>query len=139
MAVTAVAKLWRIYTKKILMLISLISGSTNPSEKVLLLIKKKTITNALNPKATKPNFFSKVKKPIVKATPNAPTEAVNPIAKTVRSEQNVVVKALSLKSSMTASTKNIMTACIKSLPRMKSTPRRCQEYEAKLLNPLLER
>ena len=83
MAVTAVAKLWRIYTKKILMLISLISGSTNPSEKVLLLIKKKTITNAPNQKAIEPNSFSRAKKPIVKATPNARIEAVNPIVKTV--------------------------------------------------------
>ena len=44
---------------------------------------KKTITNAQNPKATKPNCFSKAKKPIVKAIPNALTEAVKQIAKTV--------------------------------------------------------
>ena len=134
MAVTAVAKLLRIYIKKTSTPTFLISGSTNPSEKVLLLIKKKTITNALNPKATKPNFFSKVKKPIVKATPNAHTEAVNPIVKTVRSESNAVVKALSLKSWTTASTKNIMTACIKSLLKMKNMPRKCREYEVKQSN-----
>ena len=92
MAVTAVAKRWRIYTKKTSTLIFLISDNTNLSEKVLRFTKKKTITNAQNPKATKLNFYSKAKKGIVKATPNARIEAVNPIVKTAHSENNVVVK-----------------------------------------------
>lgn len=66
------------------MLIFQISDNTNPSETVLPTTKKKTIINAQNLKATKPNYFSKAKKPIVKATPNARTEAVNPIASIVR-------------------------------------------------------
>ena len=39
-----------------------LSDNTNQSEKVLPSTKKKTITNAQNPKATKPNCFSKAKK-----------------------------------------------------------------------------
>jgi hypothetical protein len=68
------------------------SDNTNPSEKVLPSTKKKIITNALNPKATKPNYFSKAKKPIAKATPNARTEVAKQIVKTAHSENNVVVK-----------------------------------------------
>jgi hypothetical protein len=62
----------------------LISVNTNPSEKVLPSTKKKIITNVQNPKATKLNYCSKAKKQIVKATPNEPIEAVNPIASIVR-------------------------------------------------------
>ena len=98
MVVTAVVKHWRIYMKKTSTLTSQTSDNTNPSEKVLPSTKKKIITNAQNPKATKPNCFSKAKKPIVKATPNARTEAVKPIVKTVHSENLVVVKAPSLKN-----------------------------------------
>ena len=68
------------------------SDNTNQSEKVLPSTKNKIITNALNPKATKPNYFSKAKKPIAKATPNAPTEVAKQIVKTAHSENNVVVK-----------------------------------------------
>ena len=98
MAVTAVAKRCRIYIKKTSTLIFLTLDNTNPSEKVLPSTKKKTITNVQNPKATKPNYCSKAKKRIVKATPNAPTEAVNPIVKTAHSENTAVAKAPSLKS-----------------------------------------
>ncbi len=42
-------------------------------------------------------FFSKAKKPIAKATPNALTEAVNLSANIVHSENNVVVKVPSSK------------------------------------------
>ena len=80
------------------MLIFQTLDNTNPSEKVLPSTKKKIITNAQNPKATKLSFFSKAKKPIVKATPNAPTEAASPIVKTAHSENNVVAKVPSLKS-----------------------------------------
>jgi len=59
------------------------SDNTNPSEKVLPSTKKKIITNAQNPKATKRNCFSKAKKGIVKATPNERTEVAKQIAKTV--------------------------------------------------------
>ena len=69
-------KHWRIYMKKTSTLTSQTLDNTNPSEKVLPSTKKKIITNALNPKATKPNYFSKAKKPIAKATPNARIEAV---------------------------------------------------------------
>ena len=83
MVVTAVVKLWRIYMKKTSTPTSLTSDNTNQSAKVLCSTKKKTITNAQNPKATKPSFYSKAKKSIVKATPNAPIEAAKPIVKTV--------------------------------------------------------
>ena len=83
MVVTAVVKHWRIYTKKTSTLTSQTLDNTNPSEKVLPSTKKKIITNALNPKATKPNYFSKAKKPIAKATPNERTEVAKQIAKTV--------------------------------------------------------
>jgi hypothetical protein len=106
-------------------------GNTNPSEKALHLTKKKIIINALNPKATKPYFFSKAKKPIVKATPKVPIEAVNQIVKIVREESNVVVKVPSLKNQTAVSTKNTTTACIKSSHRIRNMPRRCQEYEVK--------
>ena len=98
MVVTAVAKLWRIYTKKTSTPTSPTSDNTNQSEKVLLTTKKKTITNAQNRKVSKLNCFSKAKKWIVKATPNERTEAAKQIAKTVHSENNVVVKVPSLKS-----------------------------------------
>lgn len=98
MVVTAVAKLWRIYMKKTSTLKSQTSDNTNPSEKDLPSIKKKAITNALKPKAIKPNYFLKAKKPIVKVTPSEPIEAVRVIAKTVHLENNVVVKVPSLKN-----------------------------------------
>ena len=71
--------------------------NTNPSEKDLRFIKKKTIINALNPKATKPNSFLKARKPIAKAILNEPTEAVKAIAKTAHYENNAVAKAPSSK------------------------------------------
>jgi hypothetical protein len=108
-----------------------ISDNTNPSEKDLHLTKKKTITNAQNPKVTMPNFFSKEKKPIVKVILNEPIEAARAIVKTVHSENNVVAKVPSLKSSTIASTKNIMTACIKNSHKTRNMPRKCQEYEVK--------
>ena len=83
MVVTAVVKHWRIDMKKTSTLTSQSSDNTNPSAKVLCSTKKKTITNAQNPKATKPNCFSKAKKWIVKATPNERTEVAKQIAKTV--------------------------------------------------------
>ena len=58
------------------------SDNTNQSAKILCSTKKKTIINAQNPKATKPNYCSKAKKWIVKATPNERTEAAKQIAKT---------------------------------------------------------
>ncbi len=57
--------------------------NTNQSAKVLPSTKKKTLTNAQNPKVSKPNCFSKAKKRTVKATPNERTEAAKQIAKTV--------------------------------------------------------
>jgi|GEM_PF-4275324 len=107
------------------------SGNTNPNEKDLRFIKKKIITCVINPKAIKPNCFSKAKKPTAKATPNAPIGAVNPIAKTVRYENNAAERPPSLKSWTTASIKNITTACIKSSHRMKNMPRKCRECGAK--------
>ncbi len=89
------AKHWRICTKKTSTPISQISDNTNRHAKVLCSTQKQTITNAQNPKVSKPNCFSKAKKKIVKATPNAPTEAVNLIVKTVHSENKALSKASS--------------------------------------------
>ena len=58
-------------------------GQYKSEREGFMFTKKKTITNAQNPKATKPNCFSKAKKWIVKATPNERTEAAKQIVKTV--------------------------------------------------------
>ncbi len=60
-------------------------------------IIKKIITNAPKKVATKPSYFSKAKKPIVKAILNEPIEAAKAIAKTVHCENNAVAKAPSSK------------------------------------------
>lgn len=92
---------------------------------------KGVIANVQNPKAIKSNFISKVNKPIEKAKPNTLTKAVNLISSIVCLGINAELKALSLKSSTIASTKNITIACIKSLPSMRNMPRRCREYGVK--------